>query len=78
MTSFTRRVRTIVLAAGVFGTLGFGAAAVVAAPPAQAEAFYCGVQGSQQACRNCCLSLGHNDGGRWNPDTENCWCATPD
>jgi hypothetical protein len=78
MTSITRLARTIMLVSGVSGTLGFGAGAAVAAPPAQAETFYCGVQGSQQACKNCCLSFGHNDGGRWNPDNGNCWCANPD
>jgi hypothetical protein len=78
MTSITRRVRTIALAAGVFGTLGFGAAAAIAAPPAQADPFFCGVRASQEACKKCCLDSGHDDGGRWNPENGNCWCANPD
>lgn len=77
MTSITRRVRTIMLAAGVFGTLGFGAAAAVAAPPAEAEPFNCGIRTSQEACRKCCVFYGYNQGGQWNSDTGQCWCANP-
>ncbi len=89
MTSITRRVRTIALAAGVFGTLGFGAAAAVAAPPAEgaaavaappaeAEPFYCGIRVSAQACKNCCLQYGYDQGGKWFSDSGECWCANPD
>jgi len=78
MTSITRWVQRIVLAAGVFGTLGFGAAAALAAPPAAVEPFFCGVRASQNACINCCLAFGYNQGGFWNPNNGNCWCANPD
>ncbi len=77
MTSITRRVRTIVLATGVFGTLGFGAAAAVAAPPAEANPFYCGVRASADACRKCCVGHGYNQGGQWDTVTGDCWCANP-
>jgi hypothetical protein len=78
MTSITHRVRTIVLAAGVFGTLGFGAAAAVAAPPAEGEPFYCGVRASADACRKCCVGKGYTQGGQWDTATGDCWCANPD
>jgi uncharacterized membrane protein YtjA (UPF0391 family) len=74
MTLSTRWIQRTLLAAVVTGTLGFGAAAAGAAPSAKDEAFFCGIRPSGDACRNCCLGFGYNDGGYWNPDNGRCWC----
>lgn len=79
MSVTTRWIQRVMLATAVTGALGFGtAAAVFAAPAAQADPVFCGIRQSQDACRNCCLMAGYNDGGRWYPESGECWCANPD
>lgn len=73
----TRWTQRTLLAVVVTGALGFGTAAAVAAP-AKRDPFYCGVRPSGEACKNCCLGFGFNQGGYWNPDNGRCWCANPD
>jgi hypothetical protein len=77
MTSIARRVHRMMLAAGVAGTLGFGTATAFAAPPAEAQPFFCGVRATGAMCKNCCLNNGFT-AGQWNPDNGNCWCWNPD